>query len=193
MMARRSRLAIVSERPVTDQDRLALASQALDEAEAEHVAPPNEVLEALRSRNVELARVADAAMQQANDQRDRAQQLTMELDRAKTDTAHLQKASAEAVAKVRADASEVIAATQQQAHIAEKAAVAAGLAQRAASALCSAVAFLVDRAPVLGTLTGAYLLAHNLLPEPSITQLALLGIYGTIAILPAVWLSVRKS
>lgn len=51
--------------------------------------------------------------------------------------------------------------------------------------------FLVDRAPVLATLCGAYFLARDMLPTPDAFQLALLGIYGGVAVLPAVWFSRR--
>ncbi len=171
-----------------------MADAALDEAEArEHpLAPPADILAALRSQLAETAQVANAAIDQANQERARADELGTALDHAKADTHRIREAAVKEVTTARQDAAASVAATHRQAQVAERAAAAAGMVRQATAAVGGLLSFLIDRAPVLLTLIGAFVLARDILAEPNAYQLAGLGIYGAVAVLPAVWLSVRR-
>ena len=165
-----------------------MAGVALENAvAAEHpLVPPADILAALRAENQMLVgQVSEASA--------RVTQFAAELDHAKAEQAQTKETAFKAVAEAKREASSAIAMTQKQAQVAERAAAAARMTQHAVGAIGGLVSFLVDRAPVLGTLTGAYLLARSVLDAPTIQQLVALGIYGAVAVLPAVYLSVRRS
>jgi hypothetical protein len=174
-----------------------MAGEALDQAEAaEHpIAAPEDILDQLalvRGQLAESARIASAAVEQAQEQRARADAVAAELDNAKADTVRIKGAAIEEVTRARESAAAHVVATQREAKVAERAAVAAGMAQQAVGALAALLSFLVDRAPVLLTLIGAFILARDILAAPSAYQLAGLAIYGAVAIVPATWLAVRR-
>jgi hypothetical protein len=191
---RKTSLALVKERAVTDEEAALMAGRALDEAEAlEHpVVPPADIVAELRRQLAETAGVANAAIQQVNQERARADSVARELDHAKADTAKIRETAVQEVSRARQEAEALVVSTQRQAQAAERAAAAAGLVQQAAGALAALFSFLIDRAPVLLTLIGAFVLARDILAAPSAYQLAGLGIYGAVAVMPAVWLSVRR-
>ncbi len=172
-----------------------MAGAALDEAEAlEHpLAPPADILAALRGQLAETAQAATEAIAERNQERARADAVASELGHAKAETAQVRAAAAQEVSRSREHAAEAISATQRQAQVAERTLAAAGAMRQALGAVGGLMSFLVDRAPVLLTLAGAYLLARDILAAPNAYQLAGLGIYGAVAVLPAVWLSVRRA
>jgi hypothetical protein len=191
---RKTRLALVNERPLTDFEAAQLAGNALDAAEAaEHPqAPPEDILAMLRGQLAETARVANTAIETANQERAAREQIAQELDHAKADSAKVRETAIQEVSRARQDAAATVAQIERQAAVAERAVAAAGAVRQAAGAIGALVSFLIDRAPVLLTLAGAYLLARDILPQPSVTQLSLIAIYGAVAVAPAVWLSVRR-
>ncbi len=193
-MPRKTRLQLVNERPATDEEASRLAGAALDEAEAleRPLAPPEDILAALRSQLAQTTEVANAAIEQANQERVRADAVAQDLDHAKADTIKIRQTAVQEVSRARQDAAETIAATQRQAQIAERTAAAAGMVRNLIGSIGGLLSFVIDRAPVLGSLLGAYLLARNILAQPDTYQLCLLAIYGGITIAPAVWLAVRK-
>lgn len=193
-MPRKTRLQIVNERPLTDFEAAQLAGQALDEAEAaEHPqAPPEDILAMLRSQLAETARVANAAIETANNERAIRIQVEQELDHAKTDSAKVRETAVQEVSRARQDAASTVAQIERQAAVAERTLAAAAGMRQVAAGMGAILSFLIDRAPVLLTLIGSYLLARDILPQPSITQLSLIAIYGTVAVAPAVWLSIRR-
>lgn len=191
-MPRKTGLAIVSERAATDQELQLRAAIDLDAAAREEraVAPPEDIIAELRRQLVDTGRIADSAIAQMNAAETKAQTIA---ETAEVEKAKIQDAAAAQIVDARAKASQAIAEMQRQHQVAEKTAQAAQALHRAAGFAGSILAFLADRAPSLLTLLGAYLLARDILPNPGVTQLGLLALYGAVAVVPAAWLSIRRS
>jgi hypothetical protein len=186
---------LISERPAIDEGALIEATHALEGAqrtEEYDQAPGQDVLAMLRAQVAENARIASAAMDQANQQEARA--IAAETRAASMATAVDQerRTSAEQIAQIRDAASTAIMAAEQKSAVAEKTAVIAGHLRQTAGVVGGLVSYLIDRAPMLLTLLGAYLLSRDMMASPSAYQLALLGIYGGVAVLPAAWFSLRR-
>jgi hypothetical protein len=194
-MPRKTRLALVGERPATpDPDAMAEASYALDvaEREAHPLAAPDDIVAALRAQLRETATIASTAIDDANAARAREAEAVASIDQIRTSARAAAAAKDAEADKVRAEAAAAIAAAQHRERSAAASAVAAGIARQVSLGLAHTFAFLADRAPVLLTLIGAFVLARAMLPRPDAYQLAELAIYGGVAVLPAVWLSLRR-
>jgi hypothetical protein len=197
-MPRKTGLAIVSERAATDREVALRAAVSLDHAEREEhmVAPPEDIIAALRAENVQLGRVADSAISQMQQESARAAAAETRAqtvaETAETEKSQIQDAAAAQIVDARSKASQAIAEAQRQHQVAEKTAAAAQALHRAAGLAGSLLAFLADRAPSLLTLLGAYLLARDILTNPTPAQLGLLALYGAVAVVPAAWLSIRR-
>lgn len=197
-MARKTGLAIVSERAATDQEFQLRAAIDLDAAAREEhtIAPPEDIIAELRRQLIDTGRVADSAITQmqseaarANAAETRAQTIA---ETAEAEKAKIQDAAAAQIVDARTKAAQAIAEAQRQHQVAEKTAAAAQALHRAAGFVGSMLAFLTDRAPSLLTLLGAYLLARDILANPTPAQLGLLALYGAVAVVPAAWLSIRR-
>jgi len=197
---RKSRLSLISERPMVDPNAAQAAAEALEAEEHNYqLAPPEDIVMELRRQNAELSRLTSQAIERGNQQEARAAQAEAELTRVSADRSQIQQTAQGEVEKARAQAAAVvtqaqqaIAEVQQRSAVAEKTAVVAEHIRQTAGVLGTLVSFLTDRAPVLFTMIGAYLLAHDSLPNPDVFRLALLAIYGCAAVLPAVWYSLRR-
>jgi hypothetical protein len=198
-MPRKTGLAIVSERAATDQELQLRAAIDLDHAEREEqhqIAPPEDIIAELRRQLIETGRVADSAITQMQTEAARANaaeaRVQTTAETAETEKAKIQDAAAKQIVDARTKAAQAIAEAQRQHQVAEKTAAAAQALQRAAGFAGTILAFIADRAPSLLTLLGAYLLARDILAAPTPTQLGLLALYGAVAVVPAVWLSIRR-
>lgn len=187
-MPRKTSLQLISERAVADPGFAENAAAALEAAPAAHsLAQPQDVLAQLRHENAQLQRLATQATEKAN------QAVSMLHDTqaaAAGERNQIREDASREVAKIRAEAQTTVAAAQGA--VAQKTAAVAVQARQTAGVLAQFVSFLVDRAPVLATLAGAYFLARDILPTPGAMQLGLLGIYGVVAVLPAVGWSLRR-
>ena len=189
---------------MVDPNAAQAAAEALEAEEHNYqLAPPEDIVMELRRQNAELSRLTSQAIERGNQQEARAAQAEAELMRVSAtvsaDREKLQQAAQGEVEKARAQAAAVvtqaqqaIAEVQQRSAVAEKTAAVAEHIRQTAGVLGALVSFLTDRAPVLFTMIGAYLLAHDSLPNPDVFRLALLAIYGAAAVLPAVWYSLRR-
>lgn len=192
-MPRKTRLALVGERLVEpDLNAAASAERALEDATAaaHPLVPPSDVVAMLHRQVAETARVANQAFEDANQQRERAASLEAELSQTKAANARI---SSEAEI-ARKEVQTVVASIQRRDQAAEAASSAQriAIAQATARRLGEAMAFIVDRVPILLTLAGAFVLARSMLPQPDIYQLAELAIYGAVAVAPAAWLNLRR-
>jgi len=166
-----------------DMELQAVAAAQLDEAEAvaNPIAPPSDVVAVLRAQNAELVRITDAAVAQANTQRERAE-----------------RAEARSQPPASSVASPFVSSHEEHVEVSPTTAVATARREAVAilhgsvERLTKLASFVVDRAPVLLTLIGAYLLANDILAAPSVQQLALLAIYGAVAVAPAVYFTLRR-
>ena len=179
---RKTRLALISERPAMDEAAVVNAAVDLARAGSDYqLAPPADVLAQLRHQNSELARLAAESSQ-------RADQAEAALHQAASD----RETASREVKSIREQAAKAIDAAMTQGAVAEKTALATERVRQTVGVIGSLVSFLVERAPVLATLMGAYFLARDMLPDPGAMQLGLLGIYGATAVLPATYWSLRR-
>jgi hypothetical protein len=181
---------LISERPAMDEAAIVNATVDLARAEPAHtLAPPNDILAVLRKQNADLTRLTTELSQRADTAEAALHETTAA---AASERAQIQRDAASQVTQVRTDAAKAIHQAQTQSVAAEKAAFAAERVQQTAGLLGNLISFMVDRAPVLATLCGAYFLARDMLPTPGAMQLGLLAIYGATAVLPATYWSLRR-
>ena len=188
-MPRRTRLELVNERPAIDADAVMAAETALNDAERGFpLASPDEIIAALRAESAQKERIAAAAIEQANQQRDRADQAEARVVAAAGEAEKIRTAAQTQIEAVQHSAAQVVASAERKVQAATAAVAVAGMAQHAAKGF----AFLLDRVPALFSLVGAFILGRDMLPAPTLDQLALLAIYGAVAVAPSVWLSRRS-
>jgi hypothetical protein len=194
-MPRKTSLSIVGERMAPDMAAIEEADYRLQAAveDAHPLVPPADIVEALRRQVADNARVASQAIDQANQERARAEMLSAEIATAKAEVEEERKRGFAEITAVRGQAAAAVAAVQLHEKQTLQAADVATKIHAATQRVGQLFGFAIDRAPVLLTLAGAFALARTMLPQPDIYQLALLGIYGGVAVLPAVWLSIRRS
>jgi hypothetical protein len=186
---RKTNLSIISERPFVDEGAVVNATADLVAAAPHSLAPPDDILAALRAQNAHLTQLVSDTASRAENAEIALHQTTAA---AASEREQIQRSAHEQVARMRADAASAINAAQKQSAVAEKTAVAAERVRQTVGTLGSLIGYLVDRAPVLATLLGAYFLARDMLPTPGAMQLGLLGIYGMTAVLPATFWSLRR-
>lgn len=194
-MPRKTRLALVGERSVApDLDAVAAADAALAQAEidAHPLVPPADIVAVLRSQVAETARIANQAFEDANQQRARADSLEAALSGTRAEAIAEKTRMMVETEAVRAQAADAVVAVQKRAEAATVLARRVEATQVVAQRFGQAIGFLVDRAPVLLSLAGAFVLAQAMLPRPDVLQLADLAIYGAVAVAPAAWLSLRR-
>lgn len=188
-MPRRTRLELVNERPALDPDAMAAAEAALGDAERGYpLASSEDVIAALRAESAQKERIAAAAIEQANQMRGRAEAAEARNAAADTEAAQIRATAQAEIDKAQQAALAHVTQAQRQAQAANAAVAAVGVAAK----LGQGIAYLVERAPVLFSLVGAFVLGRAMLPAPTPDQLALLAIYGSVAVAPAVWLARRR-
>lgn len=192
-MPRPRALSIVAERPaaVGAEDGSPLA-EAMGAQRAEQPALPQapspsvDLLQRLAARHQEdlenLRRQSDAQIATVTQEKDEAIAAVQTL---------VERATASEVAKQEAEALARKAQDEAQQAAGLTSALRLKLTRDSVVHLGTLINYVVGRAPLIGVLTGAFLLWRDVLASPSTQQLIGLGGFGLLVVAPVIWLSTR--